>query len=72
MRARPGVVYAATTIHAPAPGHDAPYTLAYVDVTGDGRVLAPVDHRVAVGERVAVVDDPDSPTGVVVRHRDHG
>ena len=70
MRSRPGVVYAATTIHVPAPGHDAPYTLAYVDVTGDGRVLAPVDRRVAVGEQVAIVDDPDSASGVVAHHRD--
>lgn len=64
MNERPGVVYATTTIHVGLPGHDVPYTLAYVDVDG-GRVLAPVDRRVAVGERVALVDDPASATGVL-------
>ena len=69
MTGRPGVVYATTTIHVGMPGHDAPYTLAYVDVQGDGRVLAPVDRRVAVGEDVAVIDDRSSASGVVALHR---
>ena len=64
MTDRFGVVYAATTIHVGLPGHEAPYTLAYVDVDR-GRVLAPVDRRVVVGERVALVDDPSSATGLL-------
>ncbi len=70
MTGRPGVVYAATTIHVAAPGHVAPYTLAYVDVTGDGRVLAPVDRRVSVGDRVAVTNDPGSASGVVAHRQE--
>ncbi|WP_136707390.1 OB-fold domain-containing protein [Agromyces sp. H66] len=68
MTGRPGVVYATTTIHVGLPGHEAPYTLAYVDVDG-GRVLAPVDGRATVGERVALVDDPTSASGLVATHR---
>ncbi|MEV1129149.1 OB-fold domain-containing protein [Agromyces sp. NPDC049794] len=68
MTDRPGVVYATTTIHVGLPGHVAPYTLAYVDFDG-GRVLAPVDGRVEVGERVALVDDPASASGLVATHR---
>jgi uncharacterized OB-fold protein len=67
MSERPGVVYATTTIHVATPGHEAPYTLAYVDFDG-GRVLAPVDGRVGVGERVALVDDPARATGVLATH----
>ena len=69
MTTRGGVVYAATTIHVGLPGHEPPYTLAHVDFDG-GRVLAPVDHRVAVGERVALVDDASSASGVTARHRE--
>ena len=69
MTDRRGVVYAATTIHVGLPGHEPPYTLAYVDVDG-GRILAPVDHRVSVGERVALVDDASSASGVSARRQD--
>jgi hypothetical protein len=67
MTDRRGVVYAATTIHVGLPGHEPPYTLAYVDVDGE-RVLAPVDRDVSVGERVALVDDPASATGIAAKH----
>lgn len=67
MTRRSGVVYAATTIHVGMPGHEPPYTLAYVDLDGE-RVLAPVDGGVSVGEHVSLVDDPTSATGVAARH----
>ncbi|WP_448811349.1 OB-fold domain-containing protein [Agromyces bauzanensis] len=71
MTSRTGVVYAATTIHVGMPGHEPPYTLAYVDVDVDvdgQRVLAPVDRGVTVGEHVSLVDDPASATGVAAKH----
>lgn len=59
-----GTVYACTTLHVPLPGHQAPYTLAYVDLDGGGRVLSAVDRPVVVGERVVLLPDPASPAGV--------
>lgn len=58
-----GVVWATTTIHVPSGDRDAPYTLAYVDLTAGPRVLAHVQDGPDLGLSVGATVRLNGTTG---------
>ncbi len=59
-----GVVYAMTIVRIPLPGHEAPTSLAYVDVEPGARALGVLRGAARIGDTVAVLSCDTSPTGV--------
>ncbi|MEX2599499.1 MAG: hypothetical protein WD533_07575, partial [Dehalococcoidia bacterium] len=58
------------TLHIPAEGFPGPLTLALVDLTNGGRILAPVPNTAAlrIGARVAI-DPSAEPPALIVQGR---